>query len=337
MNTALPVLKASDFGSDQDVRWCPGCGDYSILAQMKKILPDVGIAPHNIVFVSGIGCSSRFPYYLNTYGMHTIHGRAPAVATGLKIANPDLTVFVITGDGDALSIGGNHLLHLIRRNVDLNIILFNNRIYGLTKGQYSPTSLQGHITKSTPVGSLDYPLNPLSVVLGADATFVARSIDFNTKHLGETLYQATQHRGTSFVEVLQNCNVFNDGAWDHLTDKDVKDDNLLVLRHGQPMVYGKNNDKGVRLQGLTPQSVVLGGDVTEQHLLVHDQSTPEPHIANLLARFSNPELPVPIGVFRQVSRACYEEQVHQQVQQAKAKSRGDLNAIFRSGDTWTVQ
>ncbi|MBL8892668.1 MAG: 2-oxoacid:ferredoxin oxidoreductase subunit beta [Planctomycetaceae bacterium] len=336
MNTALPVLKAGDFGSDQDVRWCPGCGDYSILAQMKKILPDVGIPPHKIVFVSGIGCSSRFPYYMNTYGMHTIHGRAPAVATGLKIANPDLTVFVITGDGDSLSIGGNHLLHLIRRNVDLNIILFNNRIYGLTKGQYSPTSLQGHVTKSTPGGSLDYPLNPLSVVLGADATFVARSIDFNTKHLGETLYQATQHRGTSFVEVLQNCNVFNDGAWEHLTDKDVKDDNLLVLHHGKPMVYGKNNDKGVRLQGLTPQSVVLGGAVNEQHLLVHDQSAPEPHIANLLARFSNPDLPVPIGVFRQVSRPCYEEQVHQQVQQAKAKSKGDLSAIFNSGDTWTV-
>jgi len=336
MNTALPMLKANDFASDQDVRWCPGCGDYSILAQMKKILPDVGIPPHQIVFVSGIGCSSRFPYYMNTYGMHTIHGRAPAVATGLKIANPDLTVFVITGDGDALSIGGNHLLHLIRRNVDLNIILFNNRIYGLTKGQYSPTSLPGHVTKSTPTGSLDHPLNPLAVVLAADATFVARSIDFSTKHLGETLYQATQHRGTSFVEVLQNCNVFNDGAWEHLTDKDVRDDNLLVLQHGKPMVYGKQQDKGVRLNGLTPQSVVLGGQMTEDQLLVHDQSAPEPHIANLLARFANPELPVPIGVLRQVSRPCYEEQIHQQLHAAKAKSKVDLNAVFNGGDTWTV-
>lgn len=336
MNTALPLLKASDFASDQDIRWCPGCGDYSILAQMKKILPDVGIPPHEIVFVSGIGCSSRFPYYMNTYGMHTIHGRAPAVATGLKIANPNLTVFVITGDGDALSIGGNHLLHLIRRNVNLNIILFNNRIYGLTKGQYSPTSLEGHVTKSTPIGSLDHPLNPLAVVLAADATFVARSIDFNTKHLGETLYQATQHKGTSFVEVLQNCNVFNDGAWDALTDREVKDDNLLVLQSGKPMIYGKELDKGIALDGLQPKSVPVASDESHAQLLVHDPHHPQPHIANLLARFSNPELPVPIGVLRQVERPCYEELVHSQVDQAKAKSKGDLNALFRSGDSWTV-
>lgn len=337
MATELPVLTANDFASDQDVRWCPGCGDYSILAQMKKMLPRMGVAPENLVFISGIGCSSRFPYYMNTYGMHTIHGRAPAVATGLKTANPDLNVFVITGDGDSLSIGGNHLIHLIRRNVNLNIILFNNRIYGLTKGQYSPTSLEGHVSKSTPMGSLDHPLNPLSVVLAADATFVARSIDFNVKHLAETLYQATQHRGTSFVEVLQNCNVFNDGAWDNLTDRDVKDDNLLVLEHGKPMVFGKENHRGVRLNGLTAEAVELGGGQTEDKLLVHDQSASEPHLANLLARFANPELPVPIGILRQVTRPCYEEQVHQQIHAAKQGNKMDLNAVFNSGDTWTVE
>lgn len=337
MSTALPVLTANDFASDQDIRWCPGCGDYSILAQMKKVMPRLGVTPENMVFVSGIGCSSRFPYYMNTYGMHTIHGRAPAVATGLKTMNPDLTVFVITGDGDALSIGGNHLMHLIRRNVDLNIILFNNRIYGLTKGQYSPTSLEGHVTKSTPLGSIDHPLNPLSIVLAADATFVARSIDFNIKHLGETLYQATQHRGTSFVEVLQNCNVFNDGAWDHLTDREVKDDNVLVLEHGKPMIFGKENDKGVRLSGLSAETVALGGGVQEDDLLFHDQSAVQPHLANMLARFSNPELPVPIGVFRQVHRPCYEELVHQQVREAKSHSKADLNSIFNSGDTWVVE
>ncbi len=336
MSTELPVLTASDFASDQDIRWCPGCGDYAILAQMKKVMPRLGITPENIVFVSGIGCSSRFPYYMNTYGMHTIHGRAPAVATGLKTVNPDLTVFVITGDGDALSIGGNHLIHLIRRNVDLNIILFNNRIYGLTKGQYSPTSLEGHVTKSTPMGSIDHPLNPLSIVLAADATFVARSIDFNVKHLGETLYQATQHRGTSFVEVLQNCNVFNDGAWDHLTNREVRDDNLLLLEHGKPMVFGKEDDKGVRLNGLSAETVTLGGGVTKDDLLFHDQSSPEPHLANLLARFSNPALPVPIGVFRQVTRPSYEELVHNQLNYAKAHTKADLNSVFNGGDTWTV-
>lgn len=337
MATELPVLTANDFASDQDVRWCPGCGDYSILAQMKKMLPQMGVARENLVFVSGIGCSSRFPYYMNTYGMHTIHGRAPAIATGLKTANPDLNVFVITGDGDALSIGGNHLIHLIRRNVNLNIILFNNRIYGLTKGQYSPTSLEGHVSKSTPMGSVDHPLNPLSVVLAADATFVARSIDFNVKHLADTLYQATQHRGTSFVEVLQNCNVFNDGAWQHLTDRDVKDDNLLQLEHGKPMVFGKEQDKGVRLRGLQAETVTLGGDVGEDQLLVHDQSNPEPHLANMLARFSNPDLPVPIGVLRQVTRPCYEEMVHHQIHEAKSRSKMDLSAVFNSGDTWTVE
>ena len=336
MNPTRPVLKASDFGSDQDVRWCPGCGDYSILAQMKKVLPELGVARENLVFVSGIGCSSRFPYYMNTYGMHSIHGRAPAFASGLKITRPDLTVFVITGDGDALSIGGNHLMHCIRRNVDLNIIMFNNSIYGLTKGQYSPTSPQGHVTKSTPVGSLDFPLSPLSVALGAEATFVARSIDFNTKHLGATLLRAAQHKGTSFVEVFQNCNVFNDGAWSYVTDRGTKDDHTLVLEHGQPMIFGKERDKGIRLKGLIPEVVNLS-DTNVDDLLFHNEQTDSPHVAFTLSRMHHPEYPVPIGVFRSVERPTYEKQVGEQIEAIQAsKGVGDLQQLFKSGETWTV-
>jgi 2-oxoglutarate ferredoxin oxidoreductase subunit beta len=337
MSTALPVLTANDFASDQDVRWCPGCGDYSILAQMKKMLPQLGIPREKIVFISGIGCSSRFPYYVNTYGIHGIHGRAPAIATGLKCVRPDLLVWVITGDGDGLSIGGNHLLHAIRRNVDIKIVLFNNRIYGLTKGQYSPTSEFGKITKSTPMGVIDNPLNPLSVAIGCEATFVARSIDVHIKHLGEVLRRAALHRGTAFVEVYQNCNVFNDGAWDYATDRDTKADAVLELEHGKPMIFGKNRDKGIRLNGTEPEIVQLGNGIREDDLLFHDEKAAEPTLAYLLSRMRYPEFPEPIGVFRDVQRPTYEELMDEQISKAiAARGPGDLDSLFASGDTWTV-
>lgn len=335
---ALVTLKPKDFANDLDVRWCPGCGDYSILAQMKKALPDLGIPKEKVVFISGIGCSSRFPYYLSTYGFHTIHGRAPTFATGLKCANPDLSVWVITGDGDGLSIGGNHLLHAIRRNVDINIILFNNRIYGLTKGQYSPTSLVGAKTKSSPLGSIDRPLSALSVAIGAEATFVARTIDVNVNHLGETLRRAALHRGTSFVEVYQNCNVFNDKAWVYTTDKEVKAENAIELEHGKPLIFGKDRDKGIRLHGMDPEVVKLGDGITEDDLLFHDERAPEPSLAYLLSRMKYPDFPEPMGVFRCIEAPIYEEQVVRQVDEAvKAGGDGDLESLFGSGDTWTVE
>lgn len=337
MTAELPVLKATDFASDQDVRWCPGCGDYSILAQMKKVLPSLGVPPEKTVFISGIGCSSRFPYYVNTYGIHSIHGRAPAFATGLKSTRPDLSVWVITGDGDGLSIGGNHLLHAIRRNIDINIILFNNSIYGLTKGQYSPTSPMGHITKSTPRGSIDHPLNPISVALAAEATFAARTLDVYVPHLIEVLTRAANHRGTSFVEVYQNCNVFNDGAWDHFTDKSVKDENLLEIEHGKPMIFGKNRDKGIRLRGMTPEVVALNGEGSVDDLLVHDENAAESQLAFLLSRLRYPKFPEPIGVFRAVQRPTYDHLLNEQVRVASAeRGPGTLETLFQSNDTWTV-
>ena len=337
MSTEMPVLTPADFASDQEVRWCPGCGDYSILAQMKKMLAHLGVPRDKIVFVSGIGCSSRFPYYVNTYGMHTIHGRAPAIATGLKTARPDLLVWVITGDGDALSIGGNHFMHAIRRNVDINIVLFNNRIYGLTKGQYSPTSQLGAITKSSPMGVIDNPVHPLSVAIGCEATFVARSIDVHIKHLGEVLRRAALHKGASFVEVYQNCNVFNNGAWLYATDRAVKSDHIIELEHGKPLVFGKNRDKGIRLRGMEPEVVELGNGITEEDLLVHDERAEEPSLAYLLSRMRYPDLPEPIGVFRDVDRPCYEVELAHQIEAArKAKGDGDLEALFHSGDKWVV-
>ncbi len=338
MPTELEVLKPADFASDQDVRWCPGCGDYSILAQMKKMLPGLGIDRDNIVFISGIGCSSRFPYYMNTYGIHSIHGRAPAMATGLKAVRPDLTVFVITGDGDGLSIGGNHLMHVIRRNLDINIVLFNNRIYGLTKGQYSPTSPLGKVTKSTPAGSIDNPLHPLSIAIGCEASFVARSIDVNIKHLGETLLRAAEHHGTSFIEVYQNCNVFNDGAWEYATDRNVKTDNVLELQHGKPLIFGKNRDKGIRLNGMNPEVVELGKGISEDDLLFHDEKAPEPSLAYLLSRLRYEDgFPEPIGVFRAVDRPKYDQELNKQVTDAiEKRGRGDLGKLFTSGETWTV-
>ncbi len=338
MSTELPVLTAQDFASDQDVRWCPGCGDYSILAQMKKMLPSLGVPREKIVFISGIGCSSRFPYYMNTYGMHSIHGRAPALATGLKCARPDLQVWVITGDGDGLSIGGNHLMHCIRRNLDVNIVLFNNRIYGLTKGQYSPTSPLGKKTKSTPFGSIDNPLHPLSIAIGCEATFVARSIDVNIKHLEQMLQRAAEHRGTAFVEVYQNCNVFNDGAWAYATDRAVKTDNVIELEHGKPLIFGKNREKGIRLNGLDPEVVDLGKGITEDDLLFHDEKAPEPSLAYLLSRLRNEDgFPEPIGVFRAVDAPKYDVELNRQIDEARQKlGDGDLNKLFNSGETWTV-
>src|SRR5271167_3045075 len=322
IEAVLPVLTPGDLASDQEVRWCPGCGDYSILAQMKKVLPTLGVPPERTVFVSGIGCSSRFPYYMNTYGIHSIHGRAPAVATGLKASRPDLSVWVITGDGDALSIGGNHLMHAIRRNLDLNIVLFNNRIYGLTKGQYSPTSLLGQVTKSTPMGAIDNPLHPLSIAIGCEATFVARSIDVNIKHLAMVLKRAAEHRGTSFVEVYQNCNVFNDGAFDWATGRETKSDTVIELEHGKPLIFGKNRDKGIRLNGIEPEVVELGKGISEDDLLFHDEKVTEPTLAYLLSRMRHPEFPEPIGVYRDVDRPRYEELLNSQIAEAR-KTRGE--------------
>ena len=337
MSVALPVLTAADFASEQDVRWCPGCGDYSILAQMKKMLPSLGVPPERMVFISGIGCSSRFPYYMNTFGIHSIHGRAPAIATGLKCARPDLQVWVITGDGDALSIGGNHLVHCIRRNLDINIVLFNNQIYGLTKGQYSPTSPLGTITKSTPSGSIDNPLHPLSIAIGCEATFVARSIDIRIQHLAMILKRAAEHRGTAFVEVYQNCNVFNDGAFDYATNRDTTSDTIIELEHGKPLVFGRGRAKGIRLNRLEPEVVTLGGGVTEQDLLVHDEKATEPSLAYLLSRMRHPEFPEPIGVFRAVARPVYDAELGKQIAEARrTKGDGSLDELLHSGETWTV-
>jgi 2-oxoglutarate ferredoxin oxidoreductase subunit beta len=336
--TALNTLSPKDLASDQEVRWCPGCGDYSILAQMKKALAGLGIAREKFVFISGIGCSSRFPYYMNTYGFHTIHGRAPAIATGLKLARPDLNVWVITGDGDGLSIGGNHLIHAIRRNMDLKIILFNNEIYGLTKGQYSPTSRIGTRTKSSPLGSIDTPLRPLSIALGADATFVARTLDVDINHLTETLRRAAAHKGTAFVEVYQNCKIFNDGVFEYATDKSIKADNVLYLQHGRPLVFGKDQNKGVRLHGLNPEVVDLGNGVAKDDLLVHDEKADEPSLAYLLSRMVYPDFPECIGVFRCVERPTYESVLNKQIDDVIAtRGAGKLEDLFASDETWTVE
>jgi len=338
MSTELPVLKPADFGSEQDVRWCPGCGDYSILAQMKKVLAQQAMEREKLVFISGIGCSSRFPYYMNTYGMHSIHGRAPAFATGLKSSRPELQVWVITGDGDALSIGGNHLMHCMRRNVDVNIVLFNNRIYGLTKGQYSPTSPLGKVTKSAPMGVIDNPLHPLSIAIGCEATFVARSIDVNIKHLGATLQRAADHKGVSFVEVYQKCNVFNDGAWDYATDRGTKQDTVVELEHGKPLIFGKDRDKGIRLNGMNPEVVELGKGISEDDLLFHDERAPEPRLAYLLSRMRHPEFPEPIGVFRAIDAPCYDVELNRQIDESRDKrGAGELKAMFAAGETWEVE
>jgi 2-oxoglutarate ferredoxin oxidoreductase subunit beta len=326
---------AKDFKSDQEVRWCPGCGDYAILAAVQSFLPDLGLRRENVVFISGIGCSSRFPYYLNTYGMHSIHGRAPAIATGLAVSRPDLAVFVISGDGDALSIGGNHLIHALRRNVNLTILLFNNRIYGLTKGQYSPTSEIGKITKSTPMGSLDHPFNPVSLALGAEATFVARTIDSDRKHLTAVLHAAAAHRGTSLVEIYQNCNIFNDEAFEVLKSPDTRDDYLVRLEHGQPITFGTNNTRGIRRSAHGSLEPCPADD---PDVLTHDAHTDDPTQAFALSRLAQPDLSMtPIGIFRDVQRPVYDDLMTDQLHQAAAtQGPGDLATLLNSGDTWTI-
>src|SRR4051794_15045280 len=336
--TSLPTLTAKDLASDQEVRWCPGCGDYSILAQMKKALAPLGIPRDKLVFISGIGCSSRFPYYMNTYGFHTIHGRAPTLATGLKLARPDLQVWVITGDGDGLSIGGNHLIHAIRRNVDLKIILFNNEIYGLTKGQYSPTSRMGTRTKSSPLGSIDNPLRPLSIAIGAEATFVARTIDVDINHLTATLGRAAAHRGTAFIEIYQNCKIFNDGVFEYATDKSIKSEHILYLEHGRPLLYGRDRSQGIRLHGLDPEKVTLGSGVTADDLLIHDERAPEPSLAYLLSRMVHPEFPECVGVFRAVERPTYDEVLNHQLDEVISdRGPGNLEELLTGDETWTIE
>lgn len=334
---ALPTTR-KDWASDQEVRWCPGCGDYSILAAVQMLMPELGVRRENTVFVSGIGCAARFPYYMNTYGMHSIHGRAPAIATGLAVTRPDLDVWVVTGDGDALSIGGNHLIHALRRNVNLTILLFNNQIYGLTKGQYSPTSEQGKVTKSTPFGSLDMPFNPISVALGAEASFAARTHDMDRKHMQEIFRRAHAHRGTSFVEIYQNCNVFNDGAFEQITGREHRADMLVPLVHGQPIRFGAEGQHGVVMDPDGSLRVVEVADVGEQKLLVHDEHRAEPGLAFALSRLARgPYEPTPIGVFRDVDRPEYGEAMSRQILEAQERrGPGDLAQLLGSGSTWTV-
>ena len=297
-------LTKKDFISDQDVRWCPGCGDYAILARVQKVFPELGIPKENIVVVSGIGCSSRFPYYMNTYGFHSIHGRAPAIASGVKLSNPELSVWVVTGDGDAMSIGGNHFIHVLRRNIDMNILLFNNRIYGLTKGQYSPTSEVGKITKSTPMGSLDYPFNPSALAFGASATFIARTIDRELKHMASMVEKSSKHVGTSFLEIYQNCNIFNDGAFSNLTDKEIKSDNVIVLEENMPMIFGKEKEKGLILDGTQLRVVNLGKDYSESDIIVHNPK--DRNLGLILSEMTyNEDLPVPIGIFYRENNLIY--------------------------------
>jgi len=331
----LLQLTAKDFKSDQEVRWCPGCGDYAILAALQGFMPELGLPRERIVFISGIGCAARFPYYMQTYGMHSIHGRAPAIATGLSTSRPDLSVWVVTGDGDALSIGGNHLIHALRRNVNMKILLFNNQIYGLTKGQYSPTSELGKVTKSTPMGSLDYPFNPVSIALGAEATFVARSIDTDRKHLTEVLRKAASHEGAAFVEIYQNCNIYNDGAFDAVREQK---ENRILLEHGQPIRFGAEGERGVVQRPDGSCEIVDVAAVGEDALLRHDEHHPEPSLAFALSRLAHtPHGPTPLGVFRAVERPVYNELMEGQLAAAReTKGVGDLDALIRAGDTWTI-
>jgi 2-oxoglutarate/2-oxoacid ferredoxin oxidoreductase subunit beta len=340
LSTPVPTLTSKDFATDQEVRWCPGCGDYSILAQVQKVMPGLGIPKENIVIISGIGCSSRFPYYMNTFGMHSIHGRATAIASGLKATRPELSVWVVTGDGDGLSIGGNHTMHLLRRNFDINILLFNNQIYGLTKGQYSPTSEPRKVTKSTPFGSLDHPFNPLALAMGADATFVARTMDRDPKHLQQLLIRANQHKGASFLEIYQNCNIFNDGAFEIFTEKSTKPDETLFLEQGKPLLFGAQQNKGIRLDGFKPVVVDVGGEFSADDLWVHDEK--DFYKAQILSRmFDDPRieghLPRPFGVFYESDRLSYEDLMTMQIDEViKTKGKGDLDKLLRGNETWTI-
>ena len=336
-DTKVKTYTRADFSSDQSVRWCPGCGDYAILAQAQKVFPDLGVSKENFVFISGIGCSSRFPYYMNTFGFHTIHGRAPAIASGVKLSNPDLSVWVVTGDGDALSIGGNHTIHLLRRNLDINVMLFNNRIYGLTKGQYSPTSEIGKVTKSSPFGSLDRPFNPLTLALGAGATYVARTIDRETKHMQVMISRSYGHKGTSFLEIYQNCNIFNDGAFGPMTDKETKADSVLWLENGQPMVFGKEKNRGIRLDGNTPMIVEIGDKWSLDDVLVHNES--DYVIASLLSNLTyQSDFPDPIGVLYAIDSPTYEELMMEQINnEIGKKGSTSVQDILNAGDTWVVE
>jgi 2-oxoglutarate/2-oxoacid ferredoxin oxidoreductase subunit beta len=331
-------LARKDFQSDQEVRWCPGCGDYGILTAIQFLLPETGVKPEDFVFVSGIGCAARLPYYMNTYGVHGIHGRAPAIATGVALARPDLHVWVIGGDGDMLSIGGNHLIHALRRNVDLKILMFNNQIYGLTKGQYSPTSEVGKITKSTPFGSLDHPFNPISMALGAEASFVARTHDMDRKHMIEVFRRAHEHPGAAFVEVYQNCNVFNDGAFDTILNKDARPEMLIQLTHGEPIRFGAEQELGVTMNSFGEAKIVRVDDVGVDRLVVHDERRADPSLAFALSRLAeHPETPTPVGVFRAIERPTYGAAMQQQLVEASARSGpGELEALLRSAPTWTV-
>jgi 2-oxoglutarate ferredoxin oxidoreductase subunit beta len=333
----LTQLTRKDFATDQEVRWCPGCGDYAILSATQQVLPTLGIPKEKFVVVSGIGCASRFPYYMNVYGFHTVHGRAPTIATGIKVSNPDLSVWIVSGDGDALSIGGNHLIHLMRRNLDVNMLLFDNRIYGLTKGQYSPTSERGKKTKSTTYGSVDRPFNPIALAMGAGATFLARSVDVFTPHLKQTLTEGHAHKGTSFIHIYQNCNIFNDGAFSEFREKTRRDDNTLVLKHGEPLVFGKDRDRGIRLDGCyRPEVVQLGNGVTEKDLVVHDEQGPAGYLA-MLAELEPPDFPVPIGVFRRVAAPTFDEGIRSQIDEVtRTKGPGELTEALNSGSTWTI-
>ena len=330
-------LTKKDFSSDQDIRWCPGCGDYAILSQVQKVFPDLGIPKHKFLVVSGIGCSSRFPYYMNCYGFHSIHGRAPAVATGAKLSNPDLSVWVITGDGDAMSIGGNHFIHVLRRNIDLNILLFNNRIYGLTKGQYSPTSEVGKKTVSTPMGSLDYPFNPPALALGSGGTFIARALDKEVKHLGEMVKESHAHKGTSFLEIYQNCNIFNDGAFSNLTDKDSKLSTRIILEDGQPMIFGPEKNLGIILDGFSLKVVDIGSKYSIDDLLVHNVK--DRNLAILISEMTyDKDLPVPFGVFYKEHKMTYEDMMVEQINESiKRKGKPDLQSLINGSETWEVK
>ncbi|MEY4113430.1 MAG: hypothetical protein RLZ76_123 [Bacteroidota bacterium] len=340
VQTVVQQLTTKDFQSDQEVRWCPGCGDYSILAQVQKIMPTLGIPRENIAIISGIGCSSRFPYYMETFGMHSIHGRATAIASGLKAARPDLSVWIVSGDGDSMSIGGNHTIHLLRRNFNVNFMVFNNQIYGLTKGQYSPTSEEHKVTKSTPYGSLDHPFNPLALAMGADGTFIARSMDRDPKHLQEMLLRSNAHKGTSFLEIYQNCNIFNDGAFEIFTEKATKPIETIFLEQGKPLLFGANKEKGIKLDGFKPVVVDLSNGASADDCWIHDEH--DFYKAQILVRmFDDPRieghLPRPFGVFYQTDRPCYEDMLHAQIDEVMTKKgKGDLNKLIRGNETWTI-
>jgi len=340
LDREAPEYKSKDFSSDQDVRWCPGCGDYTILKQVQNAMPSLGIPKERIAFVSGIGCSSRFPYYMNTFGMHSIHGRAPAIASGLKITRPELNVWIITGDGDSLSIGGNHFIHLLRRNLDVNVLLFNNEIYGLTKGQYSPTTQQGFVSKSTPMGSVDHPFNPLALALGADATFIARTMDRDPKHMNQMVLRSNEHKGTSLLEIYQNCVVFNDGIFEAYTDKASRPKEAIYVEHGKPLIFGDNNSKGIRLNGLTPEIVDLDTDYSVDDLWIHDEK--DLTKALILTRFfdrpgEHDHFPRVFGVLYAIDRPCYEDGVNAQVATAKAKSKKTLQDLLTGDETWLIK